>query len=56
MPHIERTATLAWDGNLARGIGSIRAGSGAFTELVNSAGVGVTANGVANGMAMQQAG
>jgi len=33
MPHIERTATLTWEGNVARGLGSITAGSGAFTEL-----------------------
>ena len=34
MPHIERTATLTWDGNVARGTGSIKAAtSGAFTDL-----------------------
>ena len=33
MPHIERTATLTWDGNVARGNGSISAATGAFTEL-----------------------
>ena len=33
MPHIERTATLTWDGNVARGVGAITAGSGAFREL-----------------------
>jgi osmotically inducible protein OsmC len=33
MPHIERTAHLGWDGNLARGSGSIDGGSGAFTML-----------------------
>ena len=33
MPHIERTATLTWDGNVARGVGSIAAGTGAFSGL-----------------------
>jgi osmotically inducible protein OsmC len=33
MPHIERTAHLGWDGNLARGSGSIDGGSGAFTRV-----------------------
>jgi len=33
MPRIERTATIAWDGNLARGAGSLTAGSGAFAGL-----------------------
>jgi osmotically inducible protein OsmC len=33
MPHIERTATLTWDGNLARGTGSLTAASGAFEGL-----------------------
>ena len=33
MPRIERTAQLAWEGNVARGNGAISAGSGAFTEL-----------------------
>ena len=33
MPHIERTAHLGWDGNLARGAGTIDAGTGAFTGL-----------------------
>jgi osmotically inducible protein OsmC len=33
MPRIERSATLRWDGNVARGEGHISAGSGAFTEL-----------------------
>jgi lipoyl-dependent peroxiredoxin len=34
MPRIERTSTLTWDGNVARGNGAITAGtSGAFTEL-----------------------
>jgi len=33
MPHIERTAHIGWDGNLARGAGSIDAASGAFVQL-----------------------
>jgi osmotically inducible protein OsmC len=33
MPHIERTARVGWDGNLARGAGSIDAESGAFARL-----------------------
>jgi osmotically inducible protein OsmC len=33
MPRIERTAALSWDGNVARGHGTITAGSGAFSEL-----------------------
>jgi osmotically inducible protein OsmC len=33
MPHIERRAQLVWEGNLARGAGSVTAGSGAFAEL-----------------------
>jgi osmotically inducible protein OsmC len=33
VPHIERTAHLGWDGNLARGAGSIDAASGAFARL-----------------------
>jgi lipoyl-dependent peroxiredoxin len=33
MPHIERTAHVGWDGNLARGAGLIDAGSGAFARL-----------------------
>jgi lipoyl-dependent peroxiredoxin len=33
MPHIERTATITWDGNVARGKGSITAATGAFSEL-----------------------
>jgi osmotically inducible protein OsmC len=33
MPHIERTAHVGWDGNLARGAGSIDAQSGAFARL-----------------------
>src|SRR2546421_8397913 len=33
MPRIERTATIVWDGNLARGAGSLSAGSGAFSGL-----------------------
>jgi osmotically inducible protein OsmC len=33
MPHIERTAHVGWDGNLARGAGIIDAASGAFARL-----------------------
>jgi lipoyl-dependent peroxiredoxin len=33
MPRIERTAQITWDGNAARGVGTLTAGSGAFNEL-----------------------
>jgi osmotically inducible protein OsmC len=33
MPHIERTAHIGWDGNLARGAGLIDAQSGALARL-----------------------
>jgi lipoyl-dependent peroxiredoxin len=33
MPHIERTARIGWDGNLARGAGTIDAATGAFARL-----------------------
>jgi osmotically inducible protein OsmC len=33
VPRIERTADVVWAGNLARGEGSLSAGSGAFTGL-----------------------
>src|SRR3954470_10091138 len=34
MPHIERTASIIWEGNVARGAGTISAAtSGAFSEL-----------------------
>jgi osmotically inducible protein OsmC len=33
MPHIERTATVTWEGNVARGVGSISAATGAFGDL-----------------------
>jgi osmotically inducible protein OsmC len=33
MPHIERTAKVRWEGNVARGAGSLDATSGAFTGL-----------------------
>ena len=33
MPRIERTAQISWDGNAARGIGTLTAGSGAFSGL-----------------------
>jgi lipoyl-dependent peroxiredoxin len=33
MPRIERAAHVGWDGNVARGAGSIDAGTGAFSGL-----------------------
>ena len=33
MPHIERTAHVGWDGNLARGAGTLDGESGAFARL-----------------------
>jgi lipoyl-dependent peroxiredoxin len=33
MPRIERTAQIVWEGNAARGVGTLTAGSGAFAEL-----------------------
>jgi osmotically inducible protein OsmC len=33
MPRIERTAEIVWEGNVARGAGSISAGTGAFSGL-----------------------
>ncbi|HLY93940.1 MAG TPA: OsmC family peroxiredoxin [Gaiellaceae bacterium] len=33
MPRIERTADIAWEGNLARGAGTVSAGSDAFSGL-----------------------
>jgi osmotically inducible protein OsmC len=33
MPHIERMAHIGWDGNLARGAGTLDAASGAFARL-----------------------
>ena len=33
MPHIERTAHVGWDGNVARGFGTLDAGTGAFSGL-----------------------
>jgi osmotically inducible protein OsmC len=33
MPRIERSATLSWTGNVARGEGHISADTGAFTDL-----------------------
>jgi len=33
VPHIERSARLAWEGNLARGVGTISAETGAFEAL-----------------------
>lgn len=33
MPHIERTTNVGWDGNLARGAGTLDAATGAFARL-----------------------
>ncbi|HEY3550403.1 MAG TPA: OsmC family peroxiredoxin [Gaiellaceae bacterium] len=33
MPHIERTAHVGWDGNLARGAGTLDGASGSFARL-----------------------
>jgi lipoyl-dependent peroxiredoxin len=33
VPRIERTASITWEGNAARGTGLMTAGSGAFAEL-----------------------
>ena len=33
MPRIERTAEIVWEGNVARGAGTIGAGTGAFSGL-----------------------
>ncbi len=33
MPRIERTADVVWEGNVARGTGTITAGSGTFSAL-----------------------
>jgi len=33
MPRIERSAQLTWEGNVARGLGTISADTGAFTDL-----------------------
>jgi len=33
MPRIERSAEVRWEGNVARGAGTLTAGTGAFTEL-----------------------
>ncbi len=33
MPRIERTAQVTWEGNVARGTGSMTAGTGAFSDL-----------------------
>ena len=33
MPRIERTAEIVWEGNVARGTGTISAGTGAFSGL-----------------------
>jgi osmotically inducible protein OsmC len=33
MPRIERTAEISWEGNVARGVGTLSAGTGAFVGL-----------------------
>ena len=33
MPRIERSATISWEGNVARGVGHITGDTGAFTDL-----------------------
>jgi osmotically inducible protein OsmC len=33
MPRIERSATITWEGNVARGVGHITGDTGAFSEL-----------------------
>jgi osmotically inducible protein OsmC len=33
LPHIERSARVVWEGNVARGAGTISADTGAFSEL-----------------------
>jgi osmotically inducible protein OsmC len=33
VPRIERTADIAWEGNVARGVGRITGGTGAFADL-----------------------
>src|SRR3954452_1651883 len=33
MPKIERSATITWEGNVARGVGHISGDTGAFSEL-----------------------
>ena len=33
MPKIERSATITWEGNVARGVGHITGDTGAFSEL-----------------------
>jgi osmotically inducible protein OsmC len=33
MPHIERTAQIVWEGNAARGVGTLTGDSGAFDKL-----------------------
>ena len=33
MPRLQRSATVIWEGNVARGSGTLSAGTGAFSEL-----------------------
>jgi osmotically inducible protein OsmC len=44
VPRIERTADVTWEGNVARGSGSITAGTGAFTALPYSLPARIGAN------------
>lgn len=44
MPRIERTADVSWEGNVARGSGTITAGTGAFTALPYSLPARIGAN------------
>ena len=44
MPRIERTADVSWEGNVARGSGTITAGTGAFTGLPYSLPARIGAN------------
>ena len=37
MPRVQRSATVTWEGNLARGVGRISAETGAFSKLPYSA-------------------
>ena len=43
MPKVVRTADVSWEGNLARGTGSISGGSGAFADLPYSLATRVSA-------------
>ena len=34
MPRIERSATISWEGNVARGVGTINGDTGAFSLAI----------------------